>query len=171
MNIPAVSADETVTVTVLTPTEAAGGGRSPGTYNVGTGTARTRTVTIYDTPTVSISDTGFPDSIIQGGSGTITLERSGATSLRPVLQAYVRVTSTSFTNNNIFLARFARYSATATVTVNIPANTVRADETATVTVLAPNEVSSGGRAPVPTRLAAARRWRAPSTLPTLQLRR
>ena len=148
VNTPAVSADETVTVTVLTPTDAAGGGRSPGAYNVGSGTARTRTFTLYNTPTVSISDTSFPDSIIQGNSGTITLERSGATAIPPRgLHAYVRVTSTSFTSNNIFRASFARHSATATVTVNIPANIVSTDETATVTVLTRTQAASQSPAP------------------------
>ena len=150
MNIPAdaVSANETATVRVLTPAEAASAGRSPppGTYNVGTGTALTRTFTLTNTAVVvSISSTGVPSSITQGGSGTIILGRSGATTA--TLQAYVRVTSTNFTSNNIFGASFATGSASATVTVNIPANTVSANETATVTVLTPTEAAGDGRTP------------------------
>ena len=163
VNIPAntVSTNETATVTVLTPTQAAGGGRTPGTYIVGSGTALMRTFTLANagappaTSTVSISASNFPSSITEGSSGMVTLGRSGATTA--TLQAYVRVTSASFTSNNIFSASFATGSATATVTVNIPANTVSANETATVTVLTPTQAAGGGAPPAPTAWAAAPR--------------
>ena len=127
------------TVQVLTTSEAAGQTPPPGTYVVSSGTALTRTIDFVST--VSIDDDGFPSAITENGSGAISFSRSGDISV--ALQAYFSVTSTSFTMNNVFGVRFAAGSDTATGTVNIPANTVSADETgATVQVLTPMEATT-----------------------------
>ena len=137
---------------VVTVTTGTGYGLASG--NVSQTFAITRAAATPTTPTVSISGNNFPSSITEGSSGTITLERSGATTA--ALQAYVSVASTSFTSN-IFGASFATGSPTATVTVNIPADTVSTNETATVTVLTPSDATTADNTltPAPTTLAAA----------------
>ena len=149
VNIPVnvVATNETATVTVLARTDASSQSPAPGYYTADS-TTNTFTVTnvaATTTATVSISGSGFPTGIAEGASGRITFMRTGSTS--GTLQAYCRVSSASYAGDNILGVSFVAGSATATVTVDVPANIVTSDETATVTVLTPSQAAS--RSPVP----------------------
>ena len=101
---------------------------------------------------VSISGTNFPTRVVEGGMTTIMFERT-----RPEtggLQAYAHVTSASLGTPIALGIGFGENETTAAADLSIPAGILNGDETATVTVLMPDDTALDGQNPAPGRYLA-----------------